>query len=37
MMNEFINAILNKTKLSNHNAIAQLLASEVLATYALTH
>ena len=36
-MSQLINNLLSKTKISNHNAIAQLLASELLATYALTH
>ena len=36
-MGQLIRAILNKTKTSNQNSIAQILDSELLATYALTH
>ena len=36
-MGQLIHAILNKTKISKKNSIAQILDSELLATYALTH
>ncbi len=36
-MSQLIHAVLNKTKISNQKAITQLLTSELLATYALTH